>query len=65
MAPRHKLIPQSEKKSARRCSECGSLEIIPVVHGIPTPAWQKAIDAGKAILADREEWEGMTEWHCK
>jgi hypothetical protein len=26
---------------------------------------QKAIDEGRAVPADREEWEGMTEWYCK
>jgi hypothetical protein len=30
-----------------------------------TPSLQKSIDAGKAVRADREEWEGMTEWYCK
>jgi hypothetical protein len=30
-----------------------------------TEAIQQAIDAGEAIAADREEWEGMTEWFCK
>ena len=44
---------------------CGSAEVIPIVHGIPTPALQKLIDEGKAIIADREEWEGMSEWYCK
>ena len=22
-------------------------------------------DEGKAMIADREEWEGMSEWYCK
>jgi hypothetical protein len=26
---------------------------------------QKFIDEGRAIIADREEWEGMSEWYCK
>jgi hypothetical protein len=30
-----------------------------------TPVLQRAIDAGEAIAAQREEWEGMTEWYCK
>ncbi len=63
-ALRHRHIRQSRKRKARRCPECGSFETVPVVHGIPTRAWQKAIDKGKAVLADREEWEGMTKWHC-
>jgi hypothetical protein len=52
-------------KSILRCPECGSSHVVPIVHGIPTPALQKAIDEGQAVLADREEWEGMTEWYCK
>jgi hypothetical protein len=52
-------------KSTLRCPECGSYHVVPIVHGIPTPALQQAIDQGRAVLADREEWEGMTEWYCK
>ena len=55
-------------KRAKRtptCPECASSAVIPVVHGIVTPALQRAIDAGEAIAAQREEWEGMTEWYCK
>jgi hypothetical protein len=57
-----------KRKRTRRtpvCPECRSSSVIPVVHGIITPAVQKSIDAGEAIHADREEWEGMTEWYCK
>jgi hypothetical protein len=53
---RSKLIPA--------CPECASTVVIPVLHGVITPALQSAVKAGKAILADREEWEGMTEWYC-
>jgi len=47
------------------CPECGSNEIVPIVHGIPTAAQTKAIKQDQAMLADREEWEGMSEWYCK
>ena len=47
------------------CPECGSSQVIPVVHHPVTSALERAIKAGRAILADREEWEGMTEWYCK
>jgi hypothetical protein len=53
------------RKKARTCPECGSAETIPIVHGIPTAALQKLIDEDNAIIADREEWEGMSEWYCK
>ena len=46
------------------CSECGSTDVVPIVHGIPTPAQTKAIKQGKAVSADREEWEGMSLWYC-
>ena len=36
-----------------------------MIHGHVTPTMQRAIDEGQAILADREEWEGLTEWYCK
>jgi hypothetical protein len=52
-------------KKAPKCPECGAAAVIPVVHGIPTPLLQKAIAQGKAIISNREEWEGMTEWYCK
>lgn len=54
-----------KSKKAPTCPECGSPAVIPVVHGIPTPAQQNAIDAGNAIVSNREEWEGLTEWYCK
>jgi hypothetical protein len=38
---------------------------VPIIHGIPTLAQAKAIKDGKAIRADREEWEGMAERYCK
>jgi len=47
------------------CPECGSRETIPVFHTPLRPAQKELIDTGRAILADREEWEGMTEWYCK
>ena len=56
---------RKRRKPAPICPECGNVSVIPVLHGIITPAMQKSIDAGAAIHADREEWEGMTEWYCK
>ncbi|MGH7886316.1 MAG: hypothetical protein ACREPG_00495 [Candidatus Binatia bacterium] len=52
-------------KLARHCPACKSASVVPVIHRIPTPAQAKAIKLGNAMLADREEWEGMTEWYCK
>jgi hypothetical protein len=54
----------NKPRQTPRCPECGALAI-PVVHGIPSSAQQKAIKEGNAIVSDREEWEGMTEWYCK
>jgi len=59
---------RTTKKRAKRtppCPECGSTSVVPVIHGVITPVRQRAIDAGRAVAADREEWEGMTEWYCK
>ena len=56
------------KKHSKRtppCPECGSTSVIPVLHGVITPELQLSVDAGEAIIADREEWEGLTEWYCK
>jgi len=53
------------KKKSPICPECGSGKVIPVLHKPITQAQQRVIDAGNAILADREEWEGMMEWYCK
>lgn len=52
------------RKKPPVCRECGSGAVIPVIHGVITAEIQQSIDAGKAIAADREEWEGMTEWYC-
>jgi hypothetical protein len=55
----------SKRKKAPACPACGASEVVPIIHGIITATLQRAIDAGKAVRADREEWEGMTEWYCK
>jgi hypothetical protein len=60
-----KSVRRVKKNRNPPCPECGSLSVIPVLHHSITPALQREIDAGKAILADREEWEGMSEWYCK
>jgi len=69
VSTRSKSSGKPARSSARKkipvCPECGSREVIPVAHNPITPSLQRAIDAGKAIRADREEWEGMTEWYCK
>ena len=57
---RNKLV-----KRPPLCPECGSRSVIPIIHGIPTKTQQKAIAQGQAIIADREEWEGLSEWYCK
>ena len=46
---------QAKKKAAKRipiCPECGSASVIPVIHGVATLEIQRALQAGKAILAD-------------
>jgi predicted RNA-binding Zn-ribbon protein involved in translation (DUF1610 family) len=54
-----------KKAKTPPCPECGSSSVVPTVHGVPSPAQCQAINKGRAILASREEWEGMTEWYCK
>jgi hypothetical protein len=62
------------KKTAKRkttakkpplCPECGAADVVPVLHAPITLSLQRSIKAGRAVLADREEWEGMTQWYCK
>jgi hypothetical protein len=60
-----KTLRKQPHKSLPLCPECGSRSVIPVIHGIITPTRQRAIAAGKAIAADREEWEGLSQWFCK
>jgi hypothetical protein len=60
-----KTIRRQSRKLPPACPECKSRAVIPIIHGIITPIQQRAIAAGKAVLADREEWEGMSEWYCK
>ena len=52
-------------KRPRLCPACGSAKVAATIHGIPTAAQSQAIERGDAVLADREEWEGMSEWYCK
>ena len=60
-----KQIKHRRRSTPPACPECGSSEVVPIIHGIITPSLQELIDQGKAVHADREEWEGMTEWYCK
>jgi hypothetical protein len=56
---------KARAKKTPLCPECGSTRTVPVIHGVPSRKQAKQIEAGHAVLADREEWEGMTEWYCK
>lgn len=56
--------PTTALPKRRRCPECGSEKVLAVIHGIPTAAKARQIESGQAIVADREEWEGMSEWYC-
>ena len=60
-----KLSKLARQKKPPICPTCGSSAVVPIIHSIVTSALQKSIDEGKAVRADREEWEGMTEWYCK
>jgi hypothetical protein len=62
-SPRRQARKQRKKRHPL-CPECKSPSVIPIVHGVVPPSLQEAIDAGEAIQADREEWEGLAEWHC-
>jgi hypothetical protein len=57
--------PTGRARKKLVCPECKSDNTVAVIHGFPTPQQQKAIDKGQAVCADREDWEGMTEWQCK
>ena len=60
--------PTRKKTVAKKppaCPECGAVDVVPVVHAPVIPSLQRSIDKGHAVLADREEWEGMTEWRCQ
>jgi hypothetical protein len=60
--------PRKTKAQVKKnpvCPECKSANTVAIIYGLPTPQQQKAIDKGQAVRADREDWEGLTEWHCK
>lgn len=63
--PQEKRGPHRNAIKAPRCPQCGSNHVVPIVSGILTPALQQAVDEGRAVVADREEWEGTTDWYCK
>jgi len=60
-----KPATQKQARQAPACPECGSTNVVPVLHGPLTPLLQQSVENGEAVLASREEWEGMTEWYCK
>jgi len=62
------MATRAKKKRQKRipvCPQCQSTQVVPIVHGLPNAAQSKAIKLGRAIIADREEWEGMSEWFCQ
>ena len=63
MRPNAKSI--SKKTHEPSCPICGSHAVAVILHGVITAEQQQMIDAGDAILSDREEWEGITDWYCK
>ena len=59
---------KKKNKTVKRippCPECAATEVVAVIHGIPTRSARKLMEMNKAVHADREEWEGLAEWHCK
>jgi hypothetical protein len=63
-APPMKSKPTKAGKPPPPCPECGGSSVVLVIHGIPTAAQAKKIAQGQAVAADREEWEGLSEWYC-
>jgi hypothetical protein len=47
------------------CPACASRAVVRIIHGIPSSGEREALARGDAVVADREEWEGLTEWYCK
>jgi hypothetical protein len=64
VAPKQRPKVKISAKKIPACPECGATEVVPVIHGVPSPAQREALKQGQAVRADREEWEGMTEWYC-
>jgi hypothetical protein len=65
MKPKKMRSKKPRTQIPRPCPECGSVRVVPIIYGVPTPAQKEAIKKAEAVLADREEWEGMTQWYCK
>lgn len=65
MAAKKSTRAKGRAKKNPVCPECKSDHTVPIIYGLPTPRQQKAIDNGHSVSSDREDWEGMTEWHCK
>jgi hypothetical protein len=65
MTPKKRPANKIAARKTPACPECASTEVVPIIHGIPSPAQRAALNQGDAVRADREEWEGMTEWYCR
>jgi formate dehydrogenase maturation protein FdhE len=56
----------ARKKTHRPlCPECGSKTVLPIVYDLVNAAAKRALRGGEIILADRHDWEGLPQWHCK
>jgi hypothetical protein len=65
VTPKKRPTKKIQARKPPACPECASTNVVPIVHGIPSHAQREALKKGEAVRADREEWEGMTEWYCK
>ena len=44
------MIDRNEPNRNRRCPECGSERVVPIVYGFPTPELERRAERGEVAL---------------
>lgn len=55
----------ARKKHKPVCPECGSKTVLSIVYGLANGPAKRALRSDRIMLADRHDWEGLPQWHCK
>jgi hypothetical protein len=54
-----------QKKSPQACPKCGSLDVVPIMYGLPTQKAMDEADRGKIFLGGCCIGERDPQKHCK
>jgi len=57
-------MTDDKKKSKRKCEECNSIDVVPIVYGYPMEELLKEAEEGKVSLGGCCVTDDDPKWHC-